>query len=51
MNFGEFIFPRTPVNKGKKKEGQESSFSPGPSKGRRYVLLLSPHLLTLKVQV
>ena len=43
--------PRTPVHKEKKKEGQESSFSPGPSQGRRYVLLLSPHLLTLKIQV
>jgi hypothetical protein len=39
------------VNKDKKKEGQESSFSPGPSHGRRYVLLLSPHLFTWKVQV
>jgi hypothetical protein len=37
-------------NKGKKK-GRDSSFSLGPSQGRRYVLLLSPHLLTLKVQL
>ena len=43
--------PRTPVNKGKRRKGRESSFDPGPSQGGRYVLLLSPHLLTLKVQV
>jgi hypothetical protein len=42
--------PRTRVNKGTKK-GRESSFDPGPSQGGRYVLLLGPHLLTLKVQL
>jgi hypothetical protein len=42
--------PRNRVNKGMKK-GRESSFGPGPSQGGRYVLLLSPHLLTCKVQV
>ena len=44
------LLPRTSVNKGKKK-GREPSFDPGPSQRRRYVLLLSPHLLTWKVQV
>jgi hypothetical protein len=42
--------PRRWVNKGKK-EGRESSFSPGPSQGQRYVTLADPHLVTLKYQV
>jgi len=37
-------------NKGKK-EGRESSFSPGPSQGGRYSPLGEPHLVTLNFQV
>ena len=43
------LHPRTRVNKGKEKG--RGCFDPGPSQGGRYVLLLSPHLLTWKVQV